>query len=302
MAPLQLNRYLWLIDTIRRRGSITRRELDIAWQKTGFSNGEKLPRRTFYNYRQAILEIFNLEIAFNPATYEYYINGDNDSQGGMTDWLLNSVAVNDTLANARDIAGKIFVEDVPSAREYLAPAIDALKGKHPIVFDYLPYYRTLPTVGIEMQPLFLKIFRQRWYLTGLVRSDRKIKTYALDRVRAMRILPGTFDPDPSFNPEDYIRHSFGVVFTEGPVHRVALKTLPREAKYLRALPLHPTQEEIIHDDYSIFYYRMRLSPDLVSEILSHGPRVEVIGPPELRAQVQAELREALKPYDAQPQP
>ncbi len=304
MAQSLLNRYLWLIDTIRRHGRITRRELDEAWRKNDFSNGEKLPRRTFYNYRQAIEEIFNLEICFDPATYEYYISEDTGNQSGMTDWLLNSASMSDTLASARDIAGKIFVEDVPSARDFLAPTIEALKGNHPIVFDYLPYYRTVPTTGIEMRPLFLKIFRQRWYVTGIVTSDRKIKTYALDRVRAMRVLTETFEPDPAFDPEDYFRHSFGVVFTEGPVHRVALKTPPREAKYLRALPLHPTQEEVVHDEYSIFYYRMRISPDLVGEILSHGPRVEVLEPRELRLQVQAELRDALARYgqDATPDP
>lgn len=296
MSQSLLNRYLWLIDAIRRHGRITRRDLDRAWQKSSFSNGDKLPRRTFYNYRQAILEIFNLEIAFDPATYEYYIADDSGNQSGVTDWLLNSASMNDTLANARDIAGKIFVEDVPSAREYLNPTIEALKGNHPIVFDYLPYYRTLPTTGIEMQPLFLKIFRQRWYITGLVTEDKKIKTYALDRVKAMRVLPETFTPDPTFEPADYIRHSFGVVFTEGPVHRVALKTPPREAKYLRALPLHPTQQEVMHDDYSIFYYEMRISPDLVSEILSHGPRIEVLEPRELRVQVSTELKEALARY------
>ena len=298
MSQSLLSRYMWLIDTIRRHGHITRRDLDRAWQKTDFSKGEKLPRRTFYNYRQAIQDIFNIEIAFNAATFEYYIADDGGHQSDMTDWLLNSAATNDTLTNAREIAGKIFVEDVPSAREYLSSAIEALKGRHPVVFDYLPYYRPLPTEGIEMRPYFLKIFRQRWYLTGYVVGDRKIKTYALDRVRAMRVLPGTFAEDQGFDPEEYFRYSFGVVFTEGPVHRVALKTSPQEAKYLRALPLHHSQEEAVHDNYSIFYYRMRISPDLVSEILSHGPRVEVLEPPALRAQVRAELQEALRAYES----
>ena len=71
MSQSLLSRYMWLIDTIRRHGHITRRDLDRAWQKTDFSKGEKLPRRTFYNYRQAIQDIFNIEIAFNAATFEY---------------------------------------------------------------------------------------------------------------------------------------------------------------------------------------------------------------------------------------
>ena len=41
---------------------------------------------------------------------------------------------------------------------------------------------------------------------------------------------------------------------------------------------------------------MRITPDLVSELLSYGPRVEVIEPPELRAMLRTELEESLKFY------
>ena len=54
----------------------------------------------------------------------------------------------------------------------------------------------------------------------------------------------------------------------------------------------------MHDRYSIFYYRMRITPDLVEEILSHGPRLTVLEPPELRAMVQTELRQALQAYES----
>ena len=53
----------------------------------------------------------------------------------------------------------------------------------------------------------------------------------------------------------------------------------------------------MHDDYSIFYYKLRISPDFVEEILSHGPRVTVLEPPELRAMVVTELKAALDNYE-----
>ena len=60
MARNLLSRYIWLVDTIRRYGSITRRQLDEAWVRSVYSDGEPLPRRTFYNYRAAIEELFNM--------------------------------------------------------------------------------------------------------------------------------------------------------------------------------------------------------------------------------------------------
>lgn len=297
MARDLLNRYIWLIDTIRRHGRISRAELDERWMRSPFSNGEKLPRRTFYNYRQAIEELFNVEINCDPKTYEYYISDLGDTHNeGVTDWLLNSAVTNDLLANSREVADRIFLEEVPSAREHLAPVIQALREYRPIRFDYHPYGRVTASKGVVVEPYFLKIFRQRWYITGLETSSGKVKTYALDRISDLTIGTENFTPDPAFDPEEYFRHSFGIVFTQGAVHRIALKVPPRQAKYLRALPLHHSQEEFIHDEFSIFYYRMRISPDLVEEILSHGARIEVLEPPELRAMIKDELADALRQY------
>ena len=75
-----------------------------------------------------------------------------------------------------------------------------------------------------------------------------------------------------------------------------MKTDPNQAKYFRALPLHKSQDEVIHDRYSIFYYNMRITPDLVSELLSYGPRIEVLEPLELRAMLRTDLEAALKYY------
>ena len=65
---------------------------------------------------------------------------------------------------------------------------------------------------------------------------------------------------------------------------------------LRALPLHHSQQEQIHDLYSIFDYRLKLNYELAHEILSMGSGVKVLNPPEPRAMVLHELAELNKPY------
>ena len=77
---------------------------------------------------------------------------------------------------------------------------------------------------------------------------------------------------------------------------VKLKVEARQAKYFRALPLHPSQEEMVNDKYSIFTYRLRITPDFVSELLSYGPRITVLSPPELKTMVLSDLRAALANY------
>lgn len=291
------NRYIWLIDTIKRYGKITREELNVRWQKTPFSNGESLPRRTFYNYRQAIEELFQINIECNPSTFEYYIDEGDIHNESVTNWLLNSAAMSNVLSDSREVSNRIFLEEVPSAREFLSVIIDGLKENRLIKFTYQPYTRVNSTPDIVIEPYFLKIFKQRWYVTGRNVKEDVIKTYALDRMREVTVEPTQFEMPENFDAETFFRDSFGIVFTQGEVKRVAIKANVRQAKYFRALPLHHSQQEMIHDDHSIFYYRLRITPDFVEELLSHGPHITVIEPPELRAMMISSLQETIANYE-----
>ncbi|MDE6859668.1 MAG: WYL domain-containing protein [Duncaniella sp.] len=296
MSRNLLGRYIWIIDTIRRYGAITREKLNDLWMLSPLSDGTPMPRRTFYNYRIAIEDLFNINIECNPSTYEYYIDAGDDRRESLTDWLLNSAAMSNVLSSVSDVSDRIFLEDVPSARIYLSQVISALRDRHPIRFTYRPYTRTNPSRDVVIEPYFLKIFRQRWYITGRNTRDGLIKTYALDRMEEVRIEESVFDSDGSFDIDGYVRDTFGIVFSHGEPKEVVLRADARQSKYLRTLPLHHSQREVLHDDYSLFYYRLRLTPDFVQEILSRGPSVRVVSPPELRAMVVTSLKDSLRLY------
>lgn len=296
MSKNLLAKYIWIIDTIKRHGTITREELNRRWRNTPFSEGEDLPRRTFYNYRNAIEELFNINIECNPKTYEYYIEKTDEHEESMTDWLLYSSATNSALSDARDLSQRIFLESVPSAREFLATVMNAMREYRILKFTYKTYTRSLPKKGIQLEPYFLKIFRQRWYITGRNRADGQIKTYALDRMSDVIVETDTFEMPVDFDAEAYSRDAFGIIFTQGEPKEIAIQTNTQQAKYLRTLPLHSTQRETMHDDYSIFTYRMKLTEDLVQELLSLGPNIKVLEPPELRAMIMTRLSDALKQY------
>ena len=296
MARDLLNRYIWIIDTIRRYGRISRRELNECWERSPYSDGEReIPGRTFFNYRMAIEELFSLTIECDPRTYEYYIV--EPDKGRITDWLLDSSATSSVLQGSREIASKILLEDVPSAREFLAPIIEALKVNHPIRFDYHPYTRTNPTPGVTIEPYFLRIYRQLWYVTGRNTADGKVKTYSLDRMSNLTILTSTFTPPPDADPTEYFHDSFGIMVNESRPRTVKLMVESRQAKYFRALPLHHSQQVMVSDSYSIFTYRLRITSDFVSAILSYGSAVTVVSPPELKTMVITALIETLDNYD-----
>lgn len=297
MSKDLFSRYIWIVDTIKRYGRITRDELNERWSRSTFSNGEGLPRRTFYNYRQAIEDLFKINIECDPATFEYYIDDGDVHNESVTDWLLNSVAMNNVLSDSRDISGKIFLEDVPSARRYLSVVIDALKEQRQLDFNYAPYTRS-SSQPVGLEPYFLKIFRQRWYITGRNVADNRLKTYALDRMDQVTMTSEKFEIPDDFDPEQFCADTFGIIFTQGEAKRVVLRTDSRQAKYFRTLPLHPSQQEMVHDQFSIFHYRLKLTPDFVQELLGYGPRVVVLEPAELRAMMLTSLQDTIKAYAA----
>ena len=53
---------------------------------------------------------------------------------------------------------------------------------------------------------------------------------------------------------------------------------------------------MIHDNYSIFTYWMRITYDLKEELMSHGASIEVLEPKELKTLIRTELEQALKNY------
>lgn len=300
MSRTLFAKYIWILDTIRSHGRITLKVLNELWKRSNVANGEKLSRRTFYNYRQAIEETFNIIIECDPSTFEYYIN-EVDSHGeSITNWMLNSAAMSDMLSDVSEISDKVFLEDIPSARKYMSVVVKALKEYRRLTFDYSPYSRSKATKGVVIEPYFLKIFRQRWYVTGYNTKDNRIKTYALDRMENVTISSETFEKSATFDPASYCSNAFGIIFSQAEVKDVQIRADARSAKYLRTLPLHHSQKELIHDNFSVFTYKLQLTPDFVQEIMSFGPGLTVMNPSELKAMIVARLKETLNNYEVPP--
>ena len=56
------------------------------------------------------------------------------------------------------------------------------------------------------------------------------------------LLTTLYEIPDDFNAEAYFHDSYGIVFDEGEVKRVALRTDSRQAKYFRSVPLHHSQQ------------------------------------------------------------
>lgn len=108
----------------------------------------------------------------------------------------------------------------------------------------------------------------------------------------------TFELPQNFLPEEYFKDCFGIIHGRMATETVMLKVKGNQVKYFRELPLHISQKEITRGiNYSIFQYNLKVTFDLVQEILSYAPAVEVLAPKSLREEILKILLETCKLYD-----
>lgn len=298
MSTDLISRYIWMVDMLNRHEKLSRAELSRLWLRSPLSDGNPLPERTFFNYRRAIEEIFHIDILCNRKG-EYYIDRNTSrSSKTLTNWLLDSYAVNMALKDSDDASEMVEVEDVPSARGFLPIVLDAIRDNAKIKFTYAGFNRSRAEHDIVFHPYFLKRYKQRWYMLGLKEKSGEQRTYALDRVKEMIVTQDKFKRPLDLDINDVFGNIIGITASKANVRTVRLKVSPIQAKYFRALPFHSSQkEEVIADDHSVFSYQLKLNYELVHEIISYGPDVEVLEPVELRLMVTNTLSDTLAKYN-----
>lgn len=176
-------RYLWLLEVISSAGRITLDEIRERWKRNELSGGEELPRKTFENHRKAVEELFDVDIACNRRTNEYYIRyGEDLERDDLRRWLLETFAVNDLLANSKRLRRRIALEPVPSGYAYLTDILRAMEENRCLEIVYRHNYDEKRESRYEVEPYGLKVFRRRWYLVANSAEMGEIYTFALDRV------------------------------------------------------------------------------------------------------------------------
>lgn len=296
MAKDLFKRYIWLVDTIYQAGKITFDEINHKWIRCSFSDGNDFPKKTFNNHRDAIENIFDIIISCDTKDgYRYYIENSEDiDNGAMRNWLLNTFTINNLISESQKLKHRIQLEETPSGQQYLAPIIEAMRANHKIEITYQSYWKDHAST-FEIEPYFVKIFKQRWYVVTHSEGMGRIMIYALDRIQQLSITQNRFDYPKDFNPEEYFYNCYGIINDEDDEDiepcTVKIKTNSYQAKYLRGLPLHHSQiENKVNEDVTIFEYYIKPTFDFKKELLSMGAEIEVVEPEWFRE----EMRDTIK--------
>ena len=299
MGKSLLNKYIWFVETIYNAKRITYEEINEKWRNNALSEGLDLPSRTFHKWRIAVEEMFGLIIdCERKGGYHYYIaNADELKEGNIRNWLINTFSISNLLVDNLQLHERILLEEIPSGQKYFAQIIDAMKNNNLINMTYRSYWKD-NSHNFDVEPYCVKLFRQRWYLLGRSPYKKQMMIYALDRIQELRIIDKNFELPATFSANEFFSEYFGVNIGDVvDVETVKLKVASYQANYIRAVPLHHSQNEIEkNEDYSIFELRLRPTSDLMREILWHNEAVEVLAPIGFRNEVADKIEEISRKY------
>lgn len=283
-------KYIWLLDTLLTNHSLTFDEINMLWELCPISDGP-IPRRTFHEHRKGIKEMFGIDIECDRSKNVYYVkNPEVLDEQKLSKWLLRKYSIPQDFATFNGMKYRIMLEEIPLGTTFLDDIIGAMQENVELQVDYQRYENEkeehLQTFHI--QPYALRVFNRRWYLLGYLKERNGLRTIALDRILHLEVLANSFKLPEDFDVRKYFADVVGIfVDKDETITKVKIRAYGVQADYLRSTPLHKSQSESHskRGEFAEFTYRLCITPELISQLLAMGDKVEVLEPQELREEM-----------------
>ena len=282
----QLQKYTWLIETIRRAGKISHRDLSDKWERcTDLSDCKPLHRATFNRWRDAIFSQFGIIIdCQRVGGYLYFIaNPEDIDEDELKKWMLDSFAVGNLIGENLSLKDRIVVDQIPSGRDHLTTILEAMKQNCVVNIEYKAFVYSR-SFKIPVEPYCVKLHENRWYMLGHNLSKDTIRLYGLDRIESVEITDKEYRLPKGFSASEFFYNYFGIVADARiKPERIVLREDKNHTPYLKSLPLHHSQR-LIEDNGEYADFELYLAPtyDFVMKLLQVGAMIEVISPLSLR--------------------
>lgn len=293
-----LQRYLLIIRKLKGIKPYVPSDELIEYIQTGITargNSCGVNIRTIQRDIKDIVELFNISISFRKGK-GYYIEEEYPDPYGQYDNLLFNFDLLCAMNADSGVQEYILAEHHrPVGSQILPELISAIKGSHPVEFDYT-FVRYNDNVKQKIVfPHFLKESNQHWYLLAI--EDGKLKTFGVDRISQLKILKeDTFERNNTIDIESLFKDCYGIWDqTDIPIEDIELSYDSLDGKFIKSVPIHHSQKIICdtEDEFRITL-RLRITNDFVMELLSRSRSLTVIRPLSLRERVRKVYEEALK--------
>jgi len=138
------------------------------------------------------------------------------------------------------------------------------------------------------------------YLIGYDHLREDVREFKVERIQKATLLESEFEPTHTFDPYDYLAHSWGIMGGEK-VEEVTLRFTPDVAYRVRE-SFWPGLVSLTAESDGGIRLRVRVKHivEMKPWIRSWGPECEVISPEELRQEIASDMTEAGRRYKGGP--
>jgi len=300
MAKERYQIVMWVINTLMNYKKLSLEELNRLWiSNYDLSGGEEMTRHQLRRSIATASAVYGIIIECDLCDcYRYYIVANKYAKSA--EWAISSRMVNQMLTDEShaSVRDRILLDGIPSGQYHLSSILDAMSKNVALQMVYQKFADSQP-YSCYVEPYCVKFHEQRWYLLGRKDHRSNLQTFALDRIHQIDVLFNQkFEVPEWFNAEAYFAHAFGVFAgPDCPVEDIQIRVSPFWRQYLITLPLHTSQKEIVqNNEYSIFSYRLGITPDLINHLISFGPNLEVLAPDSLRTKMKENISKMSEIY------
>ena len=171
----------------------------------------------------------------------------------------------------------------------------ALLGRQRLQILYYSRVRNESSIR-EVSPQLLIHHRGNWYLGAWCHQQEAMRSFSMDAIEQASVLSKSSKAMPKKALDGFVGQGYGI-FSGSEVQWAKLRFTEERARWVSRELWHPLQRLTAQEDGRLVmelpFTDLR---ELSMDILRQGRHVEVLGPPELRAQVAQELRETLGQY------
>ena len=277
---------IWLVHLLLKRKA-TRQEINDAWKKSAYYDGKDISRNTFLEYKRKAEELFDIDIICDRRTNQYFIEEPEALESDqLKKWLLSSLSAVTTIEQSKNLSQRIMLEQTFGGESFLPTITEAMSSNLCINMIYKPFWYDDP-YSFRLNPYFIRLFKQRWYLIGFSHKHKMVRVFAFDRIQEVNITEQKFTMPEGLNVDNYFFNNFGIIQQDDiKPETIRLKFIAEQGVYIETKPLHRSQRLVNKNSESmIFELYLKPSFDFFQEILSYGSDVEVLTPESLQKEV-----------------
>ncbi len=183
---------------------------------------------------------------------------------------------------------KRFNVGINLIRECNSEVLDAISksvsGHNPIEIDYYVMARDEITRR-KVDPYGLTFRFGTWYIIGHCHLRKHVRTFAVDRIRRMRVLNEHFRYPTDFDLQAYLERGWQIQADAQP-ENIALRFDPEVAAWIAGCRFHPHQKITPQPDGSLLFEVTVAGVDEIKHwVLGFGDKVQVLAPESLRASI-----------------